>query len=77
MKCSVEGGGTIYLRANFTGAFGGSGRVSTADEYRRYAAECMALAERLTDPSDKSRLQMAQAFLDLAERRDRLDSPSE
>lgn len=56
----------------------GDRRVSTADEYRRYAAECMALAERLTDPSDKSRLvQMAQAFLDLAERRDRLDPPSE
>ncbi len=48
--------------------------MSSADEYRRYAAECMALAERLTHPSDKSRLiQMAQAFLDLADKRDKLD----
>ena len=46
--------------------------MSTADEYRRYAAECMALAERLADLADKSRLvQMAQAFLDLAARRDK------
>ena len=69
----------IYLRANFTGGLlGDSARVSTADEYRRYAAECMALAERLANPADKSRLvQMAQAFLDLAERRDRLDPPTE
>jgi hypothetical protein len=66
----------IYARI-LLGPLGDSGCVSTADEYRRYAAECMALAERLTDPSDKSRLvQMAQAFLDLAERRDRLDPPS-
>jgi hypothetical protein len=49
-------------------------RVSTADEYRRYAAECWALAERAPDTADKARLiQMAQAFLELAERRDRLD----
>jgi hypothetical protein len=48
--------------------------MSTAEEYRRYAAECMALAERLTDHTDKSRLiQMAQAFLDLADKRDKLD----
>ena len=45
-----------------------------ASEYRRYAAECMALAERAIDPNDKSRLiLMAQAFLDLADRRDKLD----
>jgi hypothetical protein len=32
----------------------------------------MALAERMNDPSDKSRLvQMAQAFMELAERRRR------
>jgi hypothetical protein len=52
--------------------------MSTADEYRRYAAECMALAERLADPDDKSCLvQMAQAFLDLAARRDKRDPQSE
>jgi hypothetical protein len=34
----------------------------------------MALADRLTDPQDKLRLiEMAQAFLDLAEKRDKLD----
>jgi hypothetical protein len=48
--------------------------MTTADDYRRYAAECMALADRLADAADKSRLiQMAQAFLDLAEKRDKLD----
>ena len=53
--------------------------MSTADEYRRYAAECMALAERLADPADKSRVvQMAQAFLDLAARRDKaIPNPNE
>jgi hypothetical protein len=52
--------------------------VSTAGEYRRYAAECWALAERLSDPTDKSRLiQMAQAFLELADKRDKLDPQSE
>jgi hypothetical protein len=41
--------------------------MSTADDYRRYAAECIALADRLVDAADKGRLiQMAQAFLDLA-----------
>jgi len=50
----------------------GCGRMSSADEYRRYAAECMVLAERLSDPVDKARLvHMAQAFMDLAERKDR------
>jgi hypothetical protein len=51
--------------------------LSTADEYRRYA-ECMALAERVTDPADKARLvQMAQAFMELADRRHKLDPQSE
>jgi hypothetical protein len=46
--------------------------MSSAKDYRRYARECMALAERMNDPSDKSRLvQMAQAFMELAERRRR------
>jgi len=58
---------------------GGGERLSTtADEYREYAAECMALAARLADPADKSRLiQMAQAFLELADRRNKLDPQSE
>jgi len=46
--------------------------MTSAKDYRRYAAECMALAERMSDPSDKSRLvQMAQAFMELAEKRRR------
>ena len=70
--------GTYYLDATFTVQFGRRGAlVDTADEYRRYAAECMALAARLADPADKSRLiQMAQAFLELADRRHKLDPQS-
>jgi hypothetical protein len=50
--------------------------MTTAREYRQYAAECLALAERVTNPNDKARLvQMAQAFLELADRRDVLDPP--
>lgn len=46
--------------------------MTCAKDYRRLATECMALADRMNDPSDKSRLvQMAQAFLELAERRRR------
>jgi hypothetical protein len=38
----------------------------------------MALAERVADPADKSHLIiMAQAFLELAEKRDKLDPQSE
>jgi hypothetical protein len=52
----------------------GQRSMTTADEYRRYAADCMALANRLTHPNDKARLvQMAQAFLELADRREVLD----
>jgi len=44
--------------------------MTSAKDYRRYASECMALADHMNDPADKSRLvQMAQAFLDLAEKR--------
>ena len=36
-------------------------------EYRRYAAECLALAQRAENPHDRSRLlEMAQAFNELA-----------
>jgi hypothetical protein len=41
------------------------------DDYHRYAAECLALAQNTTDPSDKARLlQMAQAWRDLAQKRE-------
>jgi hypothetical protein len=36
-------------------------------EYRRHAAECLELAERISEPTDKARLiTMAQSFLELA-----------
>jgi hypothetical protein len=70
--------GTFLFRPDFTVQFREVGtRLSIADEYRRYAAECMALAERVVDSADKSHLViMAQAFLELAEKRDKLDSVS-
>ena len=46
--------------------------MAAAEEYRQHAAECMVLAERLSDLADKARLiDMAQAFLELADRQDR------
>lgn len=46
--------------------------MTSAKDYRRYAAECMVLADRIKDPIDKARLvKMAQDFINLAERRRR------
>jgi hypothetical protein len=40
-----------------------------ADEYRRYAGECLRLAHDASDSDDKARLlQMAQAWHDLADK---------
>jgi hypothetical protein len=51
--------------------------MTTAEEYRQYAAECLGLADRAPNSNDKARLvQMAQAFLELADRRDVLDPQS-
>ncbi len=42
-----------------------------ADDYRRYCAECLALAQTASDPNDRARLlQMAQAWRELAEKQD-------
>jgi hypothetical protein len=50
----------------FTEEILGAGMAS-ADEYREYAEQCMALASSASDISDKARLmQMAQAWRDLA-----------
>lgn len=66
----------IWTRLLLLSFFAGT-RLSIADEYRRYAAECMALAERVVDSADKSHLViMAQAFLELAEKRDKLEIPN-
>jgi len=41
--------------------------MPSAAEYRLHAAECLELAERVSDPDDKARLlNMAQAFFELA-----------
>jgi hypothetical protein len=48
--------------------------MSLADDYRSHAEECVALAQRTSDPIDKARLlQMAQAWRDLARKRDSED----
>ena len=45
--------------------------ASSATEYRQYAAECLALSERVANPLDKARLiQMAQDFLNMAKKED-------
>ena len=65
--------GTLRRPANFIDINGeGFQRmVVSAAEYRQYAAECLALSERLSNPLDKARLiQMAQDFLSMAEKRD-------
>jgi hypothetical protein len=44
----------------------------TADEYRRNAAECVAMAMSLTDPGKRTRLlEIAQAWATLAEQAER------
>lgn len=43
--------------------------MTTADECRQYAVECLRLAQLAKDPDDKARLlQMAQAWRDMAEK---------
>ncbi|MGA7311319.1 MAG: hypothetical protein WBX05_20465 [Pseudolabrys sp.] len=42
-----------------------------AVDYRRYAAECIRLAQRVSDPDDKARLlDMAETFRELADKHD-------
>jgi hypothetical protein len=43
--------------------------MPSADDFRRYAAESVALAQRMSDPADKAHmLQMAQAWCELADK---------
>jgi hypothetical protein len=45
------------------------------DEYRRYAAECLRIAQQISDPKEKGRLlDMAQKWRELAERAKRDDA---
>jgi hypothetical protein len=43
--------------------------MTSADDFHRYAAECVALAQQMSDPADKAHmLQMAQAWRELADK---------
>jgi hypothetical protein len=43
--------------------------MSSAEEYRAFAEECFALAQKAADPDDRARLiQMAQSWRELADR---------
>jgi hypothetical protein len=43
--------------------------MASAEEYRRFAAQCLALAQTAATSEDRARLlQMAQAWRDLAEK---------
>ena len=43
--------------------------MARADEYRRHAAECLRVAQRVTNPNDKALLiQMAENWRELAEK---------
>jgi hypothetical protein len=45
--------------------------MTSSKDYRRYAAECLSLAERVVNPLDKARLiEMAQNFLKMAEQQE-------
>lgn len=49
--------------------------MASAEQYRRYAAQCLGVAERHPETSDKARLiEMAQAFLRMAEKKERADA---
>jgi hypothetical protein len=55
----------------YNGYAGGLAHMALADDYRRYAAECVALAQGLSDPAEKTALlQMAQAWHELAEKQE-------
>jgi hypothetical protein len=52
--------------------------MTVADTYRRYAAECASLSERLDNPSDKAQfLKMAAMWLRLAEFAEKNERPDE
>lgn len=48
--------------------------MTRAEEYRRYAAECIRVAQATSNPNDKQlMLEMAQKWRDLAEKVERKD----
>jgi uncharacterized protein YjiS (DUF1127 family) len=45
--------------------------MGSVNEYRRYADECLALAQALSDPADRARLlQIAKAWREMADKND-------
>jgi hypothetical protein len=51
--------------------------VATADDFRRFSANCFTFGERVSDPADKARLiEMAQKFLELAWEQEQKDFQS-
>ena len=49
--------------------------MARADEYRRYAAECIRVAQATNNPNDKQMmLEMAQKWRELAEKVERKDA---
>ena len=50
--------------------------MARADEYRRYAAECVRVAQTTSNPNDKQlMLEMAQKWRELAEKVERKEQP--
>ena len=50
--------------------------MARADEYRRYAAECVRVAQTTSTPTDKQlMLEMAQKWRELAEKVERKEQP--
>jgi hypothetical protein len=52
--------------------------MTRAEDYRRYASECLSLAQRAADPNDRERLlQMAHAFNELAAKAGAAEDPGQ
>jgi hypothetical protein len=71
--------GTKTDRRDLHGAVRRGGRSMTvADTYRRYAAECVSMSERVNNPSDKAQfLKMATMWLRLVEFAEKNERPDE
>ena len=51
--------------------------MASSYEFRRYSANCLAFAEKVSNPDDKARLiEMAQEFLELAMKQEQRDLQS-
>jgi hypothetical protein len=60
--------------AGFSSKCGDKHSMAFGDDYRRYAAECLALAQKTSNADDKARLlQMAQVWRDLVDKHEAKD----